>query len=150
MVKKLNKDALMIKELISKGMRQCHISRLLGIKKEKVSYWSRHEIKERQFKPKKLKDIYIKAIQKWAKDKTTSQKSYRTIARMINSALEKRNEVDKKGRQISVHYTTVNNYLKEYYGKPRKIRKVFFLSKEHMEKRKKFCQMILDKKIKPE
>ena len=150
MVKKINKDALMIKELINKGMRQCEISRLLGIKKEKVSYWSRHEIKERQFKPKKLKDIYIKAIQKWAKDKTTSQRSSRTIARMINSTLEKRNEVDKKGRQISVHYTTVNNYLKEYYGKPRKIRKVFFLSKEQMEKRKKFCQMILDKKIKPE
>ena len=150
MVKKINKDALMIKELISKGKRKYEISRLLGIKKEKVSYWSRHEIKERQFKPKKLKDIYIKAIQKWAKDKTTSQRSSRTIARMINSTLEKRNEVDKKGRQISVHYTTVNNYLKEYYGKPRKIRKVFFLSKEQMEKRKKFCQMILDKKIKPE
>ena len=38
-------------------------------------------------------------------------------------------EVDKKGNQISVHYTTVNNYLKEYFGKPRKIRKVFFLTK---------------------
>ena len=45
MVKKINKDALMIKELISKGMRQCEISRLLDIKKEKASYWSRHEIK---------------------------------------------------------------------------------------------------------
>ena len=48
MVKKINKDALMIKELISKGLRQCEISRLLGIKKEKVSYWVRHELKEIQ------------------------------------------------------------------------------------------------------
>ena len=52
MVKKLNKDTLMIKELISKGMRQCHISRLLGIKKEKDSYWSRHEIKEKNLSRK--------------------------------------------------------------------------------------------------
>jgi len=53
MVKKINKAVLMIKELIRKGLRQCQISRLLGIKKEKVSYWSRHEIKELQSKPKK-------------------------------------------------------------------------------------------------
>ena len=64
MVKKINKDALMIKELIRKGLRQCEISRLLGIKKEKVSYWSRHEIKENQYKRKKLKDIYIETIRR--------------------------------------------------------------------------------------
>ena len=48
MVKKTNKDALMIKELLRKGLRQCQISSLLGIKKEKVSYWSRTEIKDHQ------------------------------------------------------------------------------------------------------
>ena len=37
MVKKLNPDALMIKKLIKKGYKQCDISRILGIKKEKVS-----------------------------------------------------------------------------------------------------------------
>ena len=40
---------------------------------------------------------------------------------MINSLLNKLNEVDRKGRPFTVHYTIVNNYLKEYYGKPRKI-----------------------------
>ena len=72
------------------------------------------------------------------------------IASMINSVLMKRKELDSKGRQISIHFTTVNNYLKEYFGKPRKIRKVFFLSKENMKTRKEFCQMILQKDIQPE
>ena len=57
---------------------------------------------------------------------------------------------DKKGKTLSVHFTTVNNYLKEYLGKPRKLRKVFYLSTEHVEKRCEFCRMILDKKLKPE
>ena len=150
MVKKLNKDALMIKALLNKVFRQCEISRLLGLKKEKVSYWAKTEIKFSQRKPKKLNDFYIEKIIKWAKNKVTSQRSSRKIANMINSVLNKLNEVDRKGRPVTVHYTTVNNYLKEYYGKPRRIRKVFFLSKEQKGDRKKFCQMILSKNIKPE
>jgi len=150
MVKKINNDAWMIKKLLRRGLRQCEIARLLDIKKEKVWYWSKTEIKESQIKKKKLKDIYIRAIQKWANNKVTSQRSSRKIAAMINSVLANLKEVDKNGRPLTVHYTTVNNYLKEYFGRPRKIRKVFFLSKEQMIKRKQFCQMILDKKIKPE
>ena len=145
MVKKLNKDAVMIKTLLAKGLRQCQIVRLLGFKKEKVSYWSRTELKESQHKPKKLNEKYIKTIQRWALNKTTSQRSSRKIATMINSILAKRKEFDSKGRQITIHYTTVNNYLREYYGKPRKIRKTFFLSNKQMQKSKEFCQMILNK-----
>ena len=59
MVKKINKDAVIIKELLNKGLRQCEIARLLKLKKEKVSYWARTEIKDSQKKSKKLKDIYI-------------------------------------------------------------------------------------------
>ena len=150
MVKKLNKDAVMIKTLLAKGLRQGEIVGLLGFKKEKVSYWSRTELKESQHKPKKLNEKYIKTIQRWALNKTTSQRSSRKIATMINSILAKRKEFDSKGRQITIHYTTVNNYLREYYGKPRKIRKTFFLSNEQMQKRKEFCQMILDKNIQPQ
>ena len=123
MLKKLNKDAVMIKTLLAKGLRQCEIVGLLGFKKEKVSYWSRTELKESQHKPKKLNEKYIKTIQRWALNKTTSQRSSRKIAAMINSILVKRKEFDSKGHQITIHYTTVNNYLREYYGKPRKIRK---------------------------
>ena len=57
---------------------------------------------------------------------------------MINSILAMRKEFDSKGCQITIHYTTVNNYLREYYDKPRKIRKTFFLSNEQMQKRKEF------------
>ena len=149
MVKKLNKDAVMIKTLLAKGLRHCEIVGLLGFKK-KVSYWSRTELKESQHKPKKLNEKYIKTIQRWALNITTSQRSSRKIATMINSILAKRKEFDSKGRQITIHYTTVNNYLREYYGKPRKIRKTFFLSNEQMQKRKEFCQMILDKNIQPQ
>ena len=86
-----------------------------------------------------MKDIYIQAIQKWANNKVTSQRSSRKIAAMINSVLANLKEVDKNGRPLTVHFTTVNNYLKEYFGRPRKIRKVFFLSQEQKIKRKEFC-----------
>ena len=66
---------------------------------------------------------------------------------MINSVLQKRNEVDSRNRPISISYKTINNYLKEYYGKPRKIRKAFYLSEDQMKKRIEFCQTILGKNI---
>ena len=50
----------------------------------------------------------------------------------------KKNEVDQKGQQITVHYTTVNNYLKAYFGKPRKIRKAFYLTKDKWPKGRNF------------
>ena len=103
----------MIIELLSKQLRQCQISTLLGIKKEKVSYWPITEIKDYQQKVKKLNEIYIDKIQKWANNKVTSLRSSRKIVNMINSILLKRKEVDKKGKQISVYYTTINNYLKD-------------------------------------
>ena len=150
MLKKLNSDGLMIKELIKKGYKQCEISRILDIKKEKVSYWARHDLRTSQKKCKKLKEIYIKTIQRWANNKVTSSMSSRKIATKINSVLSKRNEVDKNGKPITVHFTTVNNYLKQYFGKPRKIRKVFFMSEENKKKRVEFCTKILNMNIKPE
>ena len=74
-MKKLNKDDLTIKELLKQGMRQCEIAKLLKLKRAKVNYWSKVEIKGRQYKKKKLKDEYIKTIQKWAKNKATSSQS---------------------------------------------------------------------------
>ena len=60
--------------------------------------------------------------------------SSRKIANKINNLLIKRNEVDKNGKQLTIHYTTVNNYLKQHFGKPRKLRKVFYLSEEDKKK----------------
>ena len=122
-------NALMIKELLKKGNKQCQISHLLGIKKEKVSYQARYNLRTSQEKSKKLKDIYIQAIQRWATNKTTSPISSRKITSKINSVLRKRNELDKRGKPITVHYNIVNDYLKQYFGKPRKIRKIFYMPK---------------------
>ncbi len=93
-MKKINKDALMIKELIRKGLRQWQIFMLLGIKKEKVINWSRYEIKERQSKPKKLKDTYIQDIRRGANDKAASQRNSRKIDNKSNSPLLNKEEVN--------------------------------------------------------
>ena len=37
--------------------------------------------------------------------------------------------------------------MKDYYCKPKKIRKVFYLSEKNKEQRFQFCKMILDRKI---
>ena len=150
MVKKINRDAIAIKELLQKGMRQCEICRILKLKRAKVNYWAKTEIKESQSKKKKLNSIYLERIKRWANNKTTSTRSSRIISGMINSILEKRNVKDKKGKQMTIHYTTINRYLKEYYGKPRKIRKVFYLSEEQKKKRVDFCKKILERGIKAE
>lgn len=67
-------------------------------------------------------------------NEVTNLRSSRKIANTINSVLKKIKKIDKNCNQISVHYTTVNNYLKQYLSKPQKIRKVFFLKKEQKKK----------------
>ena len=62
MVKHVNKDAITIKELLKKGMRQCQIAKLLNLKRAKVNYWSKVEIKEVHHKKKKLKEEYLKFL----------------------------------------------------------------------------------------
>ena len=69
----------MIKELLSKGYRKCEISRLLLINKEKVNFWSRHELRISQKKKKKLKDIYMNVKQRWANNKAISAMGSRTL-----------------------------------------------------------------------
>ena len=58
MAKKINKDAITIKELLKKGMRQCQIAKLLNLKRAKVNYWPKVEIKDRQIQKEKDKYIY--------------------------------------------------------------------------------------------
>ena len=150
MAKKINRDAESIIKLLSMGYKQKEIVQILKLKKQKVSYWAikvkQNRIQNKKRK-KKLKDIYLSRIIKWAKNKTTSTMSCRIISAKINSILDKRNEVDKRNRPLSISYRTINNYLKEYYGRPKKIRKAFYLSEEQKDKRVKFCRDILNKNI---
>ena len=53
--------------------------------------------------------------------------SCRKIAAKINRLFEQKNELDKKGKILSISYKNVNNILKEFYGRPKKIRKLFFV-----------------------
>ena len=73
--------------------------------------------------------------------------SCRKISVMINSILRKRNEVDNRNNPITISYRTKNNYLKEYYGKPKKIRKAFYLSEDQMKKRVQFCEEMLKRGV---
>ena len=73
--------------------------------------------------------------------------SSRKICSIINAELEQKNILDCHSKPLEIHRSTVCAYLKEFYGKPKKIRKAFFLNQEQMKKRLEYCQMILDRKI---
>ena len=114
MVKKINRDALANKELLQKGMRQCDIFQILKLKRAKVNYLAKEKIKENQSKKKKLNSINMVRIKRWQIIKRQSTRSSRIISGVINSILQKRNVKDKKGKQMTIHYTTIKKYLKEY------------------------------------
>ena len=52
------------------------------------------------------------------------------IAIKINEKLKKNNELNKNGKLLSISKRQVNNILREKYGKPLKIKKVFYLNEE--------------------
>ena len=126
MVKKTKKEIYVIKELLLKGWSQKKIAKFLNLSKQRVNYWAHHQIKSSQRRKTKLRDIYKDTIIRWAKNKPTSSMSCRKIAAKINRVLKLKKEFDNKGKILSVSYKTVNNILKEFYGRPKKIRKVFF------------------------
>ena len=63
------------------------------------------------------------------------------IMRYINLVL-KRDKLN-----ISVSKATVCRILKNEFGKPRKIRRVFYLNSKQKEQRLKFCEEILNRGI---
>ena len=58
--KKINRDAIAIKTLLDKGYTQARICRLLGLKKQKVSYWANTPIKTEIKRRTKLNEQYKK------------------------------------------------------------------------------------------
>ena len=55
--------------------------------------------------------------------------------------------MNKNGKLLSISKRQVNNILREKYGKPLKIKKVFYLNEESKRKRMEFCQKIIDMEI---
>ena len=64
------------------------------------------------------------------------------IANKINEKL-KYNILDKKGKILTISKRSVNRILKKKYGKPRRVKKVFYLPEAQTIKRVKFCKEIL-------
>ena len=147
MVKKVNEDAIAIKKLLAKGYSQVKICRILGLKKQKVSYWAKTPIKNEIIRRTKLDEKYKKRIVELAEDKLTSDMGSRKIAEIINKELKENNVRDSRGNIITIEKTAVNKYLKKALGKPRKVRRVFFLNEVQKKERIKFCENILNRKI---
>ena len=100
MVKKLNHDAITIKKLLSKGYTQARICRMLGLKKQKVSYWANTQIKYEIKRKTKLDEKFKKRIIELAEDKLTSDMGSRKIAEIINRELKDNNVRDSKGNVV--------------------------------------------------
>jgi len=148
MSKKLNKDAFLIKILLDKGASYADVCSILGISKSKVIYWAGHDIPTSKNNwRRKLPEEYFQKILSLAKNETTSTMSGRKICSIINRELEENHIVDKNNKPVMIHKSSVCRYLKDFYGKPKRIRKVFYLSPEQIQKREEFCNMILDRKI---
>ena len=150
MGKRINKDAITIKTLLRKGYTQARICRILGLKKQKVSYWANTPITMENKRRTKLNDEYKDKIVQMAQDKLTSDMSSRKIADKINRELKENDVRDYKGRLLSIEKTTINRYLKKALGKPRKVRRVFYLNEKQKKDIVKFCESILNRKIKGE
>ena len=73
--------------------------------------------------------------------------SGRKICAIINAELEEKGIVDKNNKPVMIHKSSVCRYLKDFYGRPKRIRKVFYVSPEQIKKREEFCKMILERKI---
>ena len=104
------------------------------------------EIKRRT----KLNEEYKNKIVIMAQDKLTSDMGSRKIADIINKELKENDVRDNKGKLLSIEKTTINRYLKNALGKPRKVRRVFYLNEIQKKKRIEFCESILKRKIKGE
>ena len=85
-----------------------------------------------------------------AKDKLTSDMGARKIADIINKELKENNVRDTKGNILSIEKTAVNRYLQNALGRPRKVRRVFYLNDKQKKERVKFCESVLNKRIKGE
>ena len=54
MVKKINEDALAIRRLKSRGVKQAEIARLLDVTRQKVSYWVNKDVTNYKKRKKNL------------------------------------------------------------------------------------------------
>ena len=88
----------------------------------------KHPLKPYQTRKRKLDEKYLKIIIDLAKDKTTSSMSSAKIANIVNK------ELVKDGKNMTIHKSTICRILNKEIGKPRKIKKVFYLTEKQKKK----------------
>ena len=128
---------IVIKKNFEAGMKPKEIAKLFGISKQRVSYWIYTPLK-RRMRRTKLTRKEINKIVKWAKDKPIM--AFRVSAKNIQTRfnrLPKRMKEKKIKKTISL--STANRILNKYIGKPRVIRRVFYLKPSERKLRVEFC-----------
>ena len=88
MVKKLNRDAFLIKILLNKGASPSLVSKILNLSRQKVFYWATHDIRTKShFRRRKLPPEYLAKILDLARNKTTSSMGSRKISAIIKQVI---------------------------------------------------------------
>ena len=142
-IKKLSKKGAAIKYQMDRGLSNAQISKSLGIPELTVRYYrNRPEVKEIK-RSSKLPQKYIDKIYEMASNKTTREMPGGLIAIKINNMLKNDNVLDKNGKLLTITKSQVNRILKDKYGKPIKVRKVFYLNETAKKKRLEFCKKIV-------
>ena len=141
--KKLSKKGSAIKYQMDRGLSNAQISKSLGIPESTVRYYrNRPDIKQIK-RASKLPQKYIDKIYEMVSNKTTREMPGGLIAIKINNMLKKDNVLGKNGKLLTITKSQVNRILKDKYGKPLKVRKVFYLDENAKKKRLEFCQKII-------
>ena len=92
------------------------------IKKQKISYWKNKEIKTAINRRSKFTDDDIKYMIKLAENQTTSNMGSRKIAILMNKKFK-----DER-RDLIISQMATWRILNKNIGKPRKIKKVFYIN----------------------
>ena len=133
-IKKLTNKGAAIKFQMERGMSNAEISKSLGIAESTVRYYRKRPDVLETKRASKLPKKYIEKIYEMASNKTTREMPGGLIAIKINQKLKKDNVIDKNGKILSITKSQVNRILREKFGKPLKIRKVFNLNEESKKK----------------
>ena len=141
---KFHKDpnrAYFIKKLLEAGKKTGGVVELANCSKQLVSKYRKYDPKPRPIKRSlKLPERYKKFLINIAQDKPLGRYSSRFLAGTINRILWRRKVRDSKGRIMTVKHSTINSYLNKILGKPKKIRKVFYLFETQKKKELNFAK----------
>ena len=141
-IKKLSKKGAAIKYQTDRGLSNTQISKSLGIPESSVRYYrNRPEVKQIK-RSSKFPQKYIDKIYEMASNQTTREMPGGLIAIKINNMLKNDNFLDKNGKLLTITKSQVNRILKDKYGKPIKVRKVFYLNETAKKKEIRILQKI--------